>query len=146
VIVGASLPSGLRASVTSVRLAQAALAVQALPLAREHAEEALALSRSQNERGDEAWSLCLLGAIDAHGESASVPVAEAHYLEGLARAEELGMRPLVAHCHLGLGKLYTRTGERHKASEHLAAAVTMSREMAMRFLLEQAEAAMPSLG
>ena len=51
------------------------------------------------------------------------------------------MRPLVAHCHLGLGKLYRRTGKREQAQEHLATATTMYREMDMRFWLEQAEAA-----
>jgi hypothetical protein len=37
---------------------------------------------------------------------------EAHYRKALALAEPRGMRPLVAHCHLGLGKLYRRIGER----------------------------------
>ena len=54
-------------------------------------------------------------------------------------AGELGMRPLVAHCHLGLGKLYRRTGERERAREHLSTATTMYREMDMRFWLDQAE-------
>ena len=49
------------------------------------------------------------------------------------------MRPLVAHCHLGLGKLYRRTGKREQAQEHLTTATTMYREMDMRFWLEQAE-------
>jgi hypothetical protein len=50
------------------------------------------------------------------------------------------MRPLVAHCHLGLGKLYRRTGKNAEAKEHLSTATTMYREMDMRFWLEQAEA------
>jgi hypothetical protein len=50
------------------------------------------------------------------------------------------MRPLVAHCHLGLGKLYRRTGKREQAQAHLTTATTMDREMDMRFWLEQAEA------
>jgi hypothetical protein len=54
----------------------------------------------------------------------------------------LGMRPLVAHCHLGLGKLYRRMGDREQASEHLTTATAMYREMDMRFWLEQAEAGM----
>ena len=52
---------------------------------------------------------------------------------------ELGMRPLVAHCHLGLGKLYRRTGQREQAQEHLTTATTMYREMGMTYWLEQAE-------
>ena len=65
--------------------------------------------------------------------------AEGHYREALALAEELGMRPLVAHCHLGLGKLYRRTGTFELAQEHLGMATTLYREMDMRFWLEQAE-------
>jgi hypothetical protein len=56
------------------------------------------------------------------------------------------MRPLVAHCHLGLAKLYRRAGKREETQEHLTTAMTMYREMDMRFYLEQAEAAMRELG
>jgi hypothetical protein len=56
------------------------------------------------------------------------------------------MRPLVAHCHLGLGKLYRRTGKRQEAHEHLTTATTMYREMDMRFWLEQAEAELRAFG
>jgi hypothetical protein len=61
-------------------------------------------------------------------------------------AEELGMRPLVAHCHLGLGKLSRRIGERQQAEEHLRFALTMYREMDIRFWPEQAEAEVRELG
>jgi hypothetical protein len=50
------------------------------------------------------------------------------------------MRPLVAHCHLGLGKLSRRTGKPDQAEEHLTTAMTMYREMGRRFWLEKAEA------
>jgi hypothetical protein len=56
------------------------------------------------------------------------------------------MRPVVAHCHLGLGKLYRRTGRREQAQEHLTIATALYREMDMRFWLEQAEAEMKELG
>ena len=52
----------------------------------------------------------------------------------------------VAHCHLGLGKLYRRTGKREQTQEHLTVATTMYRDMDMRFWLEQAEAEMRELG
>jgi len=58
----------------------------------------------------------------------------------LVWATELGMRPLVAHCHLGLGKLYRWTRQQAQAREHLETATTMYREMEMGFWLEQAEA------
>ena len=63
-----------------------------------------------------------------------------------ALADELGMRPLVAHCHLGLGKLYRRTGKRQEAEEHLTTAAAMYREMDMRFWLDEAEAELAALG
>jgi hypothetical protein len=61
------------------------------------------------------------------------------------READYGMRPLIAHCHLGLGKLYRRTGKREQAREHLTTATTMYREMDMRFWLEKAEAEMMEL-
>jgi hypothetical protein len=63
----------------------------------------------------------------------------------LALAEPRGMRPLIAHCHLGLGKLYWRTGKREQARERLTTATTMYREMEMPFWLEQAEAELGEL-
>jgi hypothetical protein len=65
--------------------------------------------------------------------------AEQHLYRALALGTELGMRPLVAHCHLGLGKLYRRTGKRKQAQEHLTAAMTMYREMGMTCWLQKAE-------
>jgi len=67
---------------------------------------------------------------------------EVHYREALALAEPRGMRPLVAHCHLGLGRLYRRTGNQEQAREHLTTATTMYREMGMTYWWEQAEAEM----
>jgi tetratricopeptide (TPR) repeat protein len=104
------------------------------------ARRALDLAHRQKERGNEAWVLRLLGDIAAHVDPPDVESAKGHYTQALARAEELGMRPLVAHCHLGLGKLFHRPGDRAKAAEHLTIAATMYREMDMGFWLEKAEA------
>ena len=71
---------------------------------------------------------------------------EAHYRKALALAEPRGMRPLVAHCHLGLGTLYRRIGKREQADEHLTTAATMYREMDMRFWLEKVEIEMREPG
>ena len=103
------------------------------------ARRALDLARRQKERGNEAWVLRLLGEIAAQADPPDLASAEAHYRQALARADELGMRPLVAHCHLGLGKLYRRTGDGAKAEEHLTTARAMYREMDMRFWMEKAE-------
>ena len=99
---------------------------------------ALEAARAHKQRGQEAAALWLSAEIAAcalEGER-----AEADYRHALALASEIGMRPLAAHCHLGLGKLYRRTGKRQEAQEHLTTATTMYREMVMRFWLEQAEA------
>jgi len=63
----------------------------------------------------------------------------------MALADELGMRPLVAHCHLGFGKLYGRVDKRRETREHLTIAEAMYRAMDMRFWLEKAEAEMKEL-
>ncbi|MFQ5931714.1 MAG: hypothetical protein ACE5MM_04865 [Nitrospiraceae bacterium] len=64
----------------------------------------------------------------------------------MALAEEFETSPLGARCHLGLGKLYRRTGDRPKGQEHLITTTTMLRERDMRFWLEQAEAELKELG
>ena len=69
------------------------------------------MARAQPQRGTEAWAWRLLGEIAAQTDPPGVQEAETAYQEALTRASDLGMRPLVAHCHLGLGKLYRRTGD-----------------------------------
>jgi tetratricopeptide (TPR) repeat protein len=110
--------------------------------AREAALRALHLAREHQERGDEAWALSLLGEIASHDDHPDVATAEAHYGAAMTLASELGMRPLVAHCHLGLGQLHRQTGDGGKAHEHLITAAKMYREMGMSFWLAQAEAAL----
>jgi hypothetical protein len=68
-----------------------------------------------------------------------VDQAATHYHQALALAEELGMRPLQAHCHLGLGTLYATTGQREQARGELSAAIELYRAMEMTFWLPQAE-------
>ncbi len=104
------------------------------------AQRALALARQHKERGHEAYTLRLLGEIAARENPAEIGKAEDHYRQALALAEELGMRPLIAHCHVSLGKLYRHTGNYEKAKTHLANGVAMMREMEMGLWLEEAEA------
>jgi len=104
------------------------------------ARRALVLARHQHARADEAWALLVLAQIAARREPADSDKFENHCFTALALASELGMRPLVAHCHLGLGKLYHRTDKREQAQEHLATATTLYREMGMTYWLEKAAA------
>jgi tetratricopeptide (TPR) repeat protein len=106
------------------------------------ARRALDLARTHKERGYQAWALRLLGEIAAHQDPPEIAQAEAHYQQALALAEDLGMRPLVAHCHLGLGTLYAATGQREPARAALSAAIELYRAMEMTFWLPQAEAAL----
>jgi class 3 adenylate cyclase/tetratricopeptide (TPR) repeat protein len=99
--------------------------------------EALELTRRLGARGNEAHALCLSGDI---ASTAGAEDAEGYYRSGLALANDLGMRPLVARCRLGLGRLRRRAGRAQEAHEHLATAAAMFREMDMTYWLEQAEA------
>jgi class 3 adenylate cyclase/tetratricopeptide (TPR) repeat protein len=106
------------------------------------AEQALALTRAHQERGNEAYALHLLGDIAMHRTPPDVDQAAAHYHQALALAEALGMRPLQAHCHHGLGTLYATVDQRAQARTALSTAIEMYRAMDMTFWLPQAEAAL----
>ena len=108
----------------------------------QHARQALDLARQHKERGNEAHALHQLGVVHAHADPPDAVQAEAHYQQALALAEALGMRPLVAHCHLGLGRLYHQTGRGEQARAALTAAIDLYRAMEMTFWLPQAEAAL----
>jgi tetratricopeptide (TPR) repeat protein len=106
------------------------------------AERALALAREHKERGNEAYALRLLGDIATRHEPPAIASAEAHYQQALALAEELGMRPLQAHCHRSLGTLYSQTGRDDLARATLSTAIALYRAMDMTFWLPAAEAAL----
>jgi tetratricopeptide (TPR) repeat protein len=137
---------GLGLAVRMSRLAEVYLRAGRRDDALGRARNALELSRKHQERANEATALRVLAEVIALGDSDSATRAGRHYTESLVLAEELGMRPLVAHCHLGLGKLYGRSGARDQASEHLTIALTMYHEMDIRFWPEQAETEMRRLG
>jgi tetratricopeptide (TPR) repeat protein len=136
---------GLFHSLLVTRLGETLMLADRIEEALGQAERALALTRERGERGFEAWALRLLGEIASHRDPPDAKTADGHYRDALALADELGMRPLVAHCHLGLGKLYRRTGKGQEAQEHFGKATAMYREMGMQFWLEQAEAEMKEL-
>jgi tetratricopeptide (TPR) repeat protein len=108
--------------------------------ASSHAEQALALARAHQERGHEAWSLWLLGDSMMDRDPAAAERAAAYHRQALALAEELGMHPLQAHCHHGLGRLYSQTGRAEQARAALSTAIDFYRSMEMAFWLPQAEA------
>jgi class 3 adenylate cyclase/tetratricopeptide (TPR) repeat protein len=103
---------------------------------------ALEYCRTQQARGHEAYVQRLLGDIATHRDPPAVEEAATHYRQALVLADELGMRPLQAHCHLGLGTLYAKMGQREQARTELSAAIALYRAMEMTFWLPQAEAAL----
>jgi tetratricopeptide (TPR) repeat protein len=119
-------------------LAEAHLLADRRETARAIASEAIQLARIHQERGQEAWALRLLAEIASHPGVLDRETAEDHYHQAHALAEELGMRPLVAHCHLGLGKLYRGMAKRQEAHKDLTVATTMYGEMGMTYWLEKA--------
>jgi class 3 adenylate cyclase/tetratricopeptide (TPR) repeat protein len=112
----------------------------------QHVRQALDLARQLKERGHEAFALHQLGVVQAHADPPDVALAEAHHQQALALAETLGMRPLVALCHLGLGRLYSQSGRDAQARTALATAIDLYRAMDMTFWLPQAEAALAQVG
>jgi tetratricopeptide (TPR) repeat protein len=118
------------------------LLVNRLEEGREYAQHALQNSQVHNERGHQAWALQLLGDITAKLEPFKVEETEIHYQQALTLANELGRRPLQAHCHRGLGKLYSQTGQAEQARAEMATAIEMYRDMEMAFWLPETEAAL----
>jgi len=104
------------------------------------AVEALRLSREHKERAHQAYANRLLAEIASHADPPDPESADHYYREAITLAEELGMRPLLAHCHLGLGRLCRRTGNRQTTQEHLTAAARLYQEMDMTLWLESLDA------
>ena len=123
----------------TVQLSAGYLLAGRLEYARLSAQRALALTRTHGERGYQAHALRLLGDIHAQRQPPDVTLAETRYRKALTLAEELGMHPLQAHCHLGLGTLYLTLGQQEQARAALFTAIDLYRAMDMTLWLPQAE-------
>jgi predicted ATPase/class 3 adenylate cyclase len=123
-------------------LSEACLLVGRIDEAHALAARLLELSHTHTGHGYQAHAYRLLGEVDRHREPPDCDQATAHYCQALALAEELGMRPLQAHCHRGLSMLYVAAGQREQARAELVAAIAMYRDMAMTFWLPETEAAL----
>jgi class 3 adenylate cyclase/tetratricopeptide (TPR) repeat protein len=105
------------------------------------AERALDLSTKHGERGHEGWALKLLGDISLQRKPAKIEEAGDYYRRAYALSHELGMRPLQAHCHVGLSHIYAADERLEQARGELAAAIDLYRSLEMTFWLPGAEAA-----
>jgi DNA-binding NtrC family response regulator/tetratricopeptide (TPR) repeat protein/class 3 adenylate cyclase len=128
-----------------LHLSEGYLLVGRVEEAHHLAERVLELSRAHKERGNQAWSSRLLGEVALHSNPPDVALAETHYCQALALADELDMRPLQAHCHQGLGMLYATTGQHERARTALSTASEMYQAMEMPFWLPETEAALAQL-
>src|SRR5262249_22951619 len=120
----------------TIHLGQVCLLGGLIDEARGHAARAVGLACELGQGIHEVYALHLLGETLASTEALE---AEKAFRAALALAKTLGLRPLVAHCHLGLGKLYGQAQARQQAHEHVSVATTMYREMGMGFWQDQAE-------
>jgi tetratricopeptide (TPR) repeat protein len=123
-------------------LSEALLLVGHVDEASALAGRLLELSRTHPGSGYQAHAYRLLGEVAMHREPPDVDQAAGHYRQALTLAEKLGMRPLQAHCHRGLGTLYATLGQREQAQAELSATIDLYRAMAMTFWLPETEAAL----
>ena len=126
----------------TIRLIEAYLLGGRLEDASQLAERDVRVARERQEQGWQTHVLRLLGDIAMHRNPPEIGQAEIHYRQALDLASELGMRPLQAHCHRGLGTIYSETGRPEQALDELSKAIDMYREMEMTFWLPQAEVAL----
>jgi DNA-binding SARP family transcriptional activator len=102
---------------------------------------ALEVARRHGQRGSEAWALRLLGEVATRRSAFDRAEAEAHFAAAAALAQERGMRPLLAHCHLGVGETCRRAGEKSRAATAIEAALSAYRSLEMPYWIARAEAA-----
>jgi len=125
-----------------VFLADALLGLGRRDAAQERAAEALEVARTHQEAGSVAYALRTLGSVRAEDDRER---ARSCFEEAADIATRLGMRPLVAHCHLGLGELFKRRSDFAAAGEKLRAAVALYRDLDMESWCRRAESVLSSV-
>jgi len=118
-------------SLNMASLAEGYLLLGRVEDARRCAESALELARQYKERGHQAWTLKVLGDIAMHESRRDAPGAAAHYCEARALSEELNMRPLAAHCRLGMALVHAALGLLKEAHAEAVSARTEYEAMEM---------------
>jgi tetratricopeptide (TPR) repeat protein len=141
-VFGEGIRMGARNAYWVARLSEVCCLAEHREEARQYARQAFDLARQQKDRGGEAYALYQLGVVYAYADPPDVAQAKTHYQQALTLTNELGMRPLQAHCHRGLGTLYSQSGQLEQARTELSTAIEMYRDMEMTFWLPQAEMAL----
>ena len=127
-------------AICNLRLGETCLLAGRLEEAQARAARGLALVRAHHGRNTEAYAIWILGKIVAQGAPSERMQAAGHYRQAIQLTDALGMRPLAAHCHLGLGTLYSQMERWEEARRALSTAIDMYRTMEMALWLPQAEA------
>jgi tetratricopeptide (TPR) repeat protein len=121
-------------------MGEAYLLIDCVGEARHLTQQALAYNCDHKRHGHQAWALWLLGEIEMRHDLCHVDEARPHYQQALTLANELGMRPLQAHCHRSLGVSCRLSGQLEQAHDELSTALGMYRDMEMTFWLPAIEA------
>jgi len=111
----------------------------------QNAGEAVSISRQRGERGIGAWALYYMAEIQSGEGSEQMPKAIQSYSQATKQAAELGMRPLLSHCHMGLGQIYQGVGRRDESRSEVRAAIDLYRSMGMAYWLPRAEATLANI-
>jgi hypothetical protein len=75
----------------------------------------------------------------------SISQAEESYRAASILAHELGMRPLQAHCYLGLGQIHVQSKNARLAQSELGTARELYRAMHMSFWVDKSASALTSI-
>jgi class 3 adenylate cyclase/tetratricopeptide (TPR) repeat protein len=118
-------------------LGEAYLHIGQVEQATSVADLALQTSLNYHQRGADAWTQWLLGEINTRADN--LGAAEGHYCKAMALASKLGMAPLLAHCHFGLGKGHGCAGRNEQSWEHLVAAANLYRTLEMPSWIREVE-------
>ena len=135
-----ALPARSYAAARAVSRGESLLELGRVEEALAEARQAIDFATRFQERSHEAKALSLLAAVRVRQKD--VRDASNLYREAIARADALGMRPLLARCRLGLGRLAEMTGDRDAGRAEIARAAATFRELAMPYWLAQAEPAL----
>jgi transcriptional regulator with AAA-type ATPase domain/tetratricopeptide (TPR) repeat protein len=141
----ASMRTGNFSAQVANALAEVYMVAGRLDDALASARAALLRSRAQREPVAEGFASWLLGEILSNSSPSEPTQAEESYRTALSLGSRFGFRPLIAHCHLGLGTLGRHAGNLQEAERYVATATAMYRDMGMLYWLERAEAEMKEL-
>jgi tetratricopeptide (TPR) repeat protein len=141
-----SMPAPAQRGSVLARLGQAWLLVNRFAEARRCGTRALEFATRYDAPGSEASARRLLGEIALYqAMPAADHTAEDELQQALAIASRLALRPLAAHCRVGLAQARARCGKRHDAGEQLKGALAMYRDMEMPFWVNRADGALAVL-